>query len=66
MSSATHDDRLQQADLLDRVDEFGERIGVEDLSRLAWIRDDVARRDLDVDRADDGVEVRWRTLGRYR
>ncbi len=55
-----HHDRLHEAEFLDRVDQFGQRLVVEDLPRLAWVRFDGRRIDLPVDRADT-VEVReWR------
>ena len=52
--ATTNDDRLEESDLLDRMHELCERVGVEDLTGLARIGDDVVGGDLDVDGTRDG------------
>lgn len=42
----SHDDRLEDADLADRVHELGQLVLVEDRARLARVRADVVERDL--------------------
>jgi len=48
VSIAAHDNRLQQAYLLNRVDQFRHGVFVENLPGLAWIGDNVLGWDLDV------------------
>jgi hypothetical protein len=69
----SHDDRLEDADLADRVHELGQLVLVEDRARLARVRADVVERDLGEFRPGNGAQpgvggrgtvVGWRLLNR--
>src|SRR4051794_6366978 len=66
LADLANDDRLQEANLLDGVDELRQVVLIEDLARLARVRDDLVEWQLSEPGTLDFLQARSLGLGRIR